>query len=104
MDAASEEDTVFSSQPQSETETEKEGEDGRREYKMRGKAMPTLIETLGLIYLGMVLLRLPLSMGDIHRYATSLSTLLRPHVDPMSAGQFKKISPSSEPYASSQRL
>lgn len=68
-DATSDEETLFGSQPQSETETEEEGKDRRRQYKIRGKAMPTLIETLGLLYLGMVLLRLPIGMGDIHRYA-----------------------------------
>ncbi|KAK4694541.1 RNA polymerase I-specific transcription initiation factor RRN7, partial [Lecanoromycetidae sp. Uapishka_2] len=68
-DTTSDEDTVFSSQPQSETETELEGDGGRREYKIRGKAMPTLIETLGLLYHGMVLLRLPISMGDISCWA-----------------------------------
>lgn len=67
--ATSEEDTVFSSQPQMETETEREDEDvPSREYKVKGKAMPSLIETLGLCYLGVVLLRLPVGMGEIHRY------------------------------------
>lgn len=68
-DATSDEETVFSSQPQSEVETETEGGNGGRNYKIRGKAMPTLIETLGLVYLGIVLLRLPISMGGMHRYA-----------------------------------
>lgn len=52
-----------------ETETEREDEDvPSREYKVNGKAMPSLIETLGLCYLGVVLLRLPVGMGEIHRY------------------------------------
>ena len=66
--AISNEDTVFSSQPQTETEIESNGEEVGREYKVEGKAMPTLMETLGLCYLGMVLLRSPISMGDLHRY------------------------------------
>lgn len=74
-DSTSDEDTVFSSQPQSETEPEREGGDGVREYKIRGKAMPTLIETLGVLYLGMVLLRQPVSMGDLYRYSRELLTL-----------------------------
>ena len=64
----SNEDTVFSSQPQTETEIESNGEEVGKEYKVEGKAMPTLIETLGLCYLGMVLLRSAISMGDLHRY------------------------------------
>lgn len=67
-DATSDEETVYSSQPHSETETEYEGADAEKVWKVRGKAMPNLIETLGLCYLGIVLLRLPVSMGDVHRY------------------------------------
>ena len=66
--AVEDEDTVFSSQPQTETEIESNGEEVGRVYKVEGKAMPTLIETLGLCYLGTVLLRSPISMGDLHRY------------------------------------
>lgn len=66
-DGTSDEDTVFSSQPQSETETEDKNEGVERKWKVRGKDMPSLIETLGLFYLGMVLLRLPVSIGEIHR-------------------------------------
>ena len=62
------EDTVFSSQPQSETETADKHDGVGREWKVGGKDMPTLIETLGLCYLGMILLRLPISIGDVHRY------------------------------------
>lgn len=68
-DGTSDEDTVFSSQPQSETETEDKNEGVERKWKVRGKDMPGLIETLGLFYLGMVLLRLPVSIGEIHRCA-----------------------------------
>ena len=66
--AVADEDPVFSSQPQTETEVESNGEEVGRVYKVEGKAMPTLIETLGLCYLGMVLLRSSISMGDLHRY------------------------------------
>lgn len=59
--ADSDGDTVFSSQPQTE---DKVG----RERKVGAKAMPTLVETLGLCYLGTVLLRLPVSLGDMHKY------------------------------------
>lgn len=70
-DATSDEDTVFSSQPQSETETEDKHEGVGREWKVRGKDMPRLIETLGLCYLGTILLRLPVSIGEMHRLRSS---------------------------------
>ena len=67
-DATSDEDTLFSSQPQSETETEDKHEGDGRKWKFRGKEIPRLIETLGLCYLGMILLRLAVSIGEMHRY------------------------------------
>lgn len=67
-DTTSDEDTVFSSQPQSETETDEKHDGVGRKWKIGGKDMPSLIETLGLCYLGMILLRLPVSIGEIHRY------------------------------------
>lgn len=36
--------------------------------KYRGRDMPTLIESLGICYLAMILLRLPISVGDLQRY------------------------------------
>ena len=71
--AIEDEDTVFSSQTQTETEIESNGEEVGRVYNVEGKAMPTLIETLGLCYLGMVLLRSPMSMGDLYRYVMRAS-------------------------------
>ena len=68
--AISDEDAVFSSQPQSETEAEDKHEGVGRKWKVRGKDSPSLIETLGLCYLGTVLLRLPVSIGEMHRYVT----------------------------------
>lgn len=65
--ADSDGDTVFSSQPQTEDETGSISKVGR-ERKVGEKAMPTLVETLGLCYLGTVLLRLPVSLGDMHKY------------------------------------
>ena len=75
IDAPSEEDMVFSSQPQSETETGGKHDGVGRKWKTTGKDMPTLIQTLALCYLGMILLRLPVSIGEIHRYVTLLSDL-----------------------------
>lgn len=65
--ADSDGDTVFSSQPQTEDETGSISK-GEREWKAGAKALPTLVETLGLCYLGTVLLRLPVSLGDMHKY------------------------------------
>ena len=67
-DATSDEDTGFSSQLQSETESEDKIEADGRKWKVRGKDMPSLIESLGLCYLGTILLRLPVSIGEMHRY------------------------------------
>ena len=36
---------------------------------IRRASMPTLLETLGLCYLAIITLRLPVSMGDVHRWA-----------------------------------
>ena len=61
-------DTVFSSQARTEDdEIESKSKYGQA-WKARAKAIPTILETLGLCYLGTVLLRLPLSLGDMHRY------------------------------------
>ena len=55
---------MYSSQTEaSETEDESTEKLGRRE-----KDMPTVIDILGLCYIGMMLLRLPLSLGELHRY------------------------------------
>ena len=66
--ATSDEDRVFSSQPQSDIEAEEKHEGVERKWKVKGKDMPSLIETLGLCYLGLILLRLPVSIGELHRY------------------------------------
>ena len=69
-DASSDEDAVFSSQPQTETEGEEKHEGVGRKWKVRRRDSPSLIETLGLCYLGTILLRLPVSIGEMHRYVT----------------------------------
>ena len=68
IDAKSDEDATYSSQQQSETETEDKDDSVGRKWQIRGKEMPRLIETLGLCYLGIILLRLPISIGELHRY------------------------------------
>ena len=60
----SDSETLFSSQPVSEEATQNEGV---TQPKGRSKAMPTLIESLGLCYLAAMILRLPTSMGEVHR-------------------------------------
>lgn len=59
---------VFSSQAEAEEGTEPE--DGRGNVKGAskgvGKDVPTLVDTLGLCYLAMLLLRLPVCVGDLH--------------------------------------
>lgn len=52
-----------------EAEDEEEKINREREsIKDRGSDMPTLIESLGICYLAMILLRLPISVGDLQRY------------------------------------
>ena len=68
IDEESEANTLFSSQTESETETESKDHDEGPKWMVSGKVMPMLIETLGLCYYGMVLLRLPVGLGELHRY------------------------------------
>ena len=76
--ADSDGDTVFSSQAQTEEDELESGSKYGRAWKARAKAIPTLLETLGLCYLGTVLLRLPVSLGDMYRYGNlALHDLLK---------------------------
>jgi RNA polymerase I-specific transcription initiation factor RRN7 len=55
---------LFSSQADiSETDDE-----SAREPKKKENSLPTLIDTLGLCYLGIVVLRIPVSLGDLYKY------------------------------------
>lgn len=57
---------IFSSQSEIETDiTDQEIEPKRR--RRSGKDDPTLVDTLALCYLATLLLRLPVSLGDVHR-------------------------------------
>ena len=60
-------DMVFSSQPQTENDTESNNKNTRG-TNLLANVVPGIIETLGLCYLGAVLLRLPVSIQDLHRY------------------------------------
>jgi RNA polymerase I-specific transcription initiation factor RRN7 len=61
---------LFSSQPATDTETEAENESRaqKSKSKKRGKDAPGLVDTIGLCYLAALLLRLPVSLGDFHKY------------------------------------
>ncbi|KAI4144159.1 MAG: hypothetical protein LQ341_002715 [Variospora aurantia] len=62
-----EESDLHSSQETSQPDTSDcENHEGR-ERLSRSKAIPKLIDSLGHCYLGMLLLRLPISLGDLHR-------------------------------------
>lgn len=37
-------------------------------FKERGRDMPRLVDSLAICYLAMILLRLPISVGDLQRY------------------------------------
>ena len=67
-------DEVFSSQPQTDTEVE-EGENqmGEKRWDLRSKQMPKILETLSICYNGDAVLRLPIGLGDFHRWLQSRS-------------------------------
>lgn len=67
LQTASDENTVFSSQINSETGTEGPEHKDLENRRSRIKTVPSLIDSLGLCYLGMMMLRLPISLGDMHR-------------------------------------
>jgi RNA polymerase I-specific transcription initiation factor RRN7 len=65
--------TMFSSQSEGNaTDTDAKSVSSRRSRKSIAgeERLPKLIETLGLCYLGTVLLRLPTSLGDFFQWAT----------------------------------
>lgn len=71
IDTGSNEPILYSSQ---ETSTPESGGQGNRKGKKRlprSKAIPNLIDSLGTCYLGMILLRLPISLGHLHRFVTA---------------------------------
>lgn len=67
---------VFSSQPGSEGEAESMGDEKTREWKVRVKWLPTVVQSVGICYLGAMLLRLPVSLADFHRYCSTSARLL----------------------------
>jgi RNA polymerase I-specific transcription initiation factor RRN7 len=65
----------FSSQTEWETGTETEGRESGTEMERRrrkaemDRGMPKLIDSLSLCYLGILLMRLPIGLGELHRWA-----------------------------------
>ena len=65
---------VFSTQSEKELSTEAE-EAKQSRGSSKGKDMPTMRDTLGLCYLATLLLRLPVSIGDIYKSVKHLVEL-----------------------------
>lgn len=59
---------MYSSQSEGESDTENENRQGRRGRKT--DATPSLLDALALCYLGMITLRLPMTLGDLYQAAT----------------------------------
>lgn len=72
LDTGADAEAVFSSQQQSDRE---EGNDHqvRKNWEARGKKTPGVLESLCLIYMAASILRLPVSIGDLHRYSDWMS-------------------------------
>jgi RNA polymerase I-specific transcription initiation factor RRN7 len=69
--------TTFMSQSEGETDNDTDATGGRsmtsrrsRKSAVSEEKLPRLAETLGLCYLGILLLRLPTSMGELYQWAT----------------------------------
>ncbi len=67
---------LFSSQSEAETDFDTDATGGRSLSSRRSKRsnvseekLPRLVETLGLCYLGILLLRLPTSLGEVYKWA-----------------------------------
>lgn len=59
---------TFSSQDDAENDGEVDREGPGSKARRRFEKPPALVETLGICYLAAILLRLPLSIGDLHSY------------------------------------
>ena len=63
---------------QSEKEREDDGSTlGKKGAGKKERSLPALVDTLGLCYLGLLLLRIPVVVGDLQRYFYSCALLLR---------------------------
>ncbi|KAL8761489.1 MAG: hypothetical protein Q9184_002399 [Pyrenodesmia sp. 2 TL-2023] len=68
IDLGTEEAILHSSQETSRLEMDSQGGRGK-ERLSRTKPVPSLIDSLATCYLGIVILRLPISLGDLHQWA-----------------------------------
>ena len=67
---------VFSSQSESETTTASRYSRASRRQDVKGKGgTPNLLQTLSLCYIGMLLLRIPVTVADIHKWTIAAELL-----------------------------
>lgn len=64
LEGSSTEPRLFSSQ----TDVEESSDGEQEKKKSRERASPTLVDSLALCYMGVMLLRMSLSLGDFYRY------------------------------------
>ena len=70
VEATPNEGNLFSSQPQTGRNSSKTDKTSQKTTWRLDKAMPSLVDSLGICYMGMMLLRLPIGIGEFHRWAT----------------------------------
>jgi len=77
LDTGADAEAVFGSQQQNHRE---EGNDhqARKKWEIRGRATPSMLESLCLIYMAAIILRLPVSIGDLHRYSGWIFSAQKP--------------------------
>lgn len=73
LDTGADAEAVFSSQQQSDREERNDHQARNKKWETRGKATPSVLESLCLIYMAASILRLPVSIGDLHRYSDCMS-------------------------------
>jgi RNA polymerase I-specific transcription initiation factor RRN7 len=77
LDTGADAEAVFSSQQQSDRE-ESNDHQARKKWETRGKETPGVLESLCLNYMAASILRLPVSIGDLHRYSDGCLKLNSP--------------------------
>lgn len=63
----------FSSEAESGAESQQDVEDAARRSRRRAHDSPILLESIGLVYLGILLLRLPIGLAEIYRYDSAIT-------------------------------
>ena len=69
VEATPDEVNLFSSQPQTGKNESKVDKTTHKRTLRLDKVMPSLVDSLGICYMGMMLLRLPVGIGELHRWA-----------------------------------